>query len=249
MASHPIYRFYAELADYKPKIWRRFDVMNNVTMAKLGYIIMTMFEMQASHLFCFEVPVAENYCRCVGEYIDHTASGNVIDLFAERPELAKLHIELPSEDDFSEGEGRTLDAIETKVKNVLTEETETMTFCYDFGDGWGVNIILEKIYKDKDLPGKDLPRVLVGSGYGIIEDCGGPYGLEELAKAFKKKKGPQYEDYCSWLGVEDLDLSTFDIDDMNFRLKKVPRIYADAYEYGLEPTEYSMAILMREYKK
>ena len=50
MASHPIYQFYAELADYKPKIWRRFQVMNNITMAKLGYIIMTMFEMQASHI-------------------------------------------------------------------------------------------------------------------------------------------------------------------------------------------------------
>ena len=36
---------------------------------------------------------------------------------------------------------------------------------------------------------------------------------------------------------------------MNFRLKKVPRIYADCYEYELEPTKQSMKILNREYLK
>ena len=173
MASQPIYQFYAELCDYKPKIWRRFQVANNITMARFGYILMTLFEMQASHLFCFDVPVAENFRKCVGEYINNDANGKVIDLFAERPELAQLRIELPSEDGFSEFEGRTLDAAETKVKNVLTEETEAMTFSYDYGDGWEISIVLEKIFEDKDLPGKELPRTLAGSGYGIIEDCGG----------------------------------------------------------------------------
>ena len=61
MASQPIYQFYSELSDYKPKIWRRFQVTNNVTMARLGYILMTMFEMQASHLFCFDVPFSDNF--------------------------------------------------------------------------------------------------------------------------------------------------------------------------------------------
>ncbi|WP_455617792.1 hypothetical protein [Eisenbergiella sp.] len=49
--------------------------------------------------------------------------------------------------------------------------------------------------------------------------------------------------------VFGLDLTTFDVDDMNFRLKKVPRIYADAYEFGLEPTKQSLNLLMRKYKK
>ena len=53
MAIHPVYRFYAELTDYTPKIWRRFEVNGSKTIAELGYIIMTIFEMQASHLFCF----------------------------------------------------------------------------------------------------------------------------------------------------------------------------------------------------
>jgi hypothetical protein len=39
MASHPIYQFYTEFDDYEPKIWRRFQVPGNVTVARLGYII------------------------------------------------------------------------------------------------------------------------------------------------------------------------------------------------------------------
>lgn len=45
------------------------------------------------------------------------------------------------------------------------------------------------------------------------------------------------------------DLKTFDIEDMNFRLKKIPKIYQDIYEHNLEPTDYSYIILTRAYKK
>ena len=55
MASKPIYQIYAELQDYEPKIWRRFQVMNDITMARLAYILMTLFEMQGRHLYEFEV--------------------------------------------------------------------------------------------------------------------------------------------------------------------------------------------------
>ena len=61
MASHPIYQFYAELDDYKPKIWRRFQVTDDVTVARLGYIIQVLFEMTASHLMAIEVPQSENF--------------------------------------------------------------------------------------------------------------------------------------------------------------------------------------------
>lgn len=249
MASQPIYQFYAELDDYQPKVWRRFQVLNNISVARLGYILMTMYEMQASHLYSFDVPVAENFRKCVGEHLYNATNGKVIDIFTERPDLANTRIELPSEDDFGDYQGCTLDASETKIKNVLTKAGEVMTFSYDFGDGWEIKLTLEQIIEDKELPGKELPRVLEGAGYGIIEDCGGVGGLEELAKAFKKKKGSQYKQYSEWLGVEDLDLVSFDISDMNFRLKKVPRIYTDCYEYGLQPTKQSMDLLMRKYKK
>ena len=96
-------------------------------------------------------------------------------------------------------------------------------------------------------PGEELPRVLDGAGFGIVEDVGGTGGLEALAKAFKKKKGTDYKQYSEWLGTHDLDMTAFDMDDMNFRLKKIPRIYKQCYEDRLTPTQRSIDLIERKY--
>jgi hypothetical protein len=54
MSRHNVYRFHAELADFEPKIWRRFEINGEKTMAELGYALMLMFEIQATHLFRFK---------------------------------------------------------------------------------------------------------------------------------------------------------------------------------------------------
>lgn len=246
MASHPIYQFYAELADYKPKIWRRFQVLNNITMAKLGYIVMTMFEMQASHLFCLDVSLGENLYRHMKKRLLDEDLQNVVS-FKDRSEVTRFEVQNKLTENFEDK--KALNAASEKLPHIIPYIGDELMLSYDYGDGWQVKLFLEQIIEDKELSGKELPRVLSGEGYGIIEDCGGPGGLEELAKAFKKKKGSQYQQYSDWLGIEDLDLASFDLDDMNYRLKKVPRIYADAYEHGLEPTKQSMALLLREYNK
>lgn len=46
---------------------------------------------------------------------------------------------------------------------------------------------IRKIIIDETLSKKDLPRVLKGKGYGIIEDCGGIDGLKVLLKPIVKK--------------------------------------------------------------
>ena len=71
---------------------------------------------------------------------------------------------------------------------------------------------------------------------------------EDIKKAFEIKKGEDYEMYSNWLGVENLDLNVCDLEDLNFRLKKLPRIFRESYEYGLEPTERSIKLLERGYK-
>ncbi len=246
MASHPIYQLSAKLSDYTPTIWRCFQVPNHITVARLGYIIMTLFEMQASHLFCLTVDTAENF----NNYLKATGT----EEWLRKEMCASLngkHIryEVPSElfDSFDDEVAE--DATQTKLAQMMTRAGDRCQMEYDYGDGWTVDIQLEQIIEDKSLPGKDLPRVLDGEGYGIIEDCGGTGGLSELATAFRKKRGSQYKEYCQWLGVDSLDLITFDIEDMNFRVKKVPRIYTELYEYGYAPTKRSMDILTRKYKK
>ena len=251
MASQPIYQFRAELCDYKPKIWRTFQVANNISIARLGYILMSMFEMEATHLFSFEVPVELNYNNYFRQKYKNDP-GMLAKLVNEALEDEVIRFELENDwTDHGVGDDnqKTYDAAENKIKDIVSYEGDQMGFTYDFGDNWHIYLILENIVVDKELPGKELPRVLEGEGYGIVEDCGGVGGLKEIAKAFKSKKGRKYKEFCEWLGVEELDLVSFDIEDANLRVKKIPRIYTDVYENGLEPTKQSIDFLERKYKK
>lgn len=221
MASHPIYQIYSKLEDTELKIWRRFEVMDNITVARLGYILMTMYEMEASHLFSFEK-------------VDQSGVASL-----------SFRYELPSEEN---DDPNSIDATKAKVKS-LFGKNDTVTFLYDFGDGWEISLVCEKIIYDSDIPGKMLPKVKEGEGYGIIEDCGGTGGLEEIALAYKTGEGEAYDHFVEWMGLKDFDIDFFEKDDMNFRLLKVPRIYRDIYEFGLEPTPQSLKLLNRLYKK
>lgn len=250
MASKPIYQIYAELQDYKPKIWRRFQVMNDITMARLAYILMTLLEMQASHLYKFEVNERNNFIINNLEYYNKYFK----DTDEQEGYFKIAQYGCIFEDDFiisDEGkEYRELqEAKDVKLKHVLKNERETAEFQYDFGDNWLFNITVEKIFEDDTISGKDLPRVIEGEGFGIIENCGGTMGLEDIRKAFQVKKGEDYEMYSNWLGVEELNIDKCDLEDLNFRLKKLPRVFRDCYEYELEPSEQMMKILYREYKR
>lgn len=248
MASKPIYQIYAELEDYKPKIWRRFQVLSDITMAKLAYILMTIFEMQASHLYKFEVDELEMFKKHLKE------RGENIKLFPNIEKdflIAEYGCIFEDEMDIyvPEGHRELENAKDVKMKNVIYRENDEIKFYYDFGDNWQVKVIVEKIFKDTNISGKDLPRVIDGQGFGIIEDGAGTGGLEDIREAFKAKEGEQYEMYSNWLGVTELDLEKIDIDDLNYRLKKLPRIFKDSYECNLPPTEQSIKIIERDYKK
>lgn len=239
MASHPICQFYTELKDYKPKIWRRFQVLDNISMARFGYILMTMYEMQASHMFAINVYIQDIWKKYYRKIIN----------ISDPPGKTTLRYEIDPEQ-FDEFGGDETDAVKTRLNHVLKHHVvEKMVMEYDFGDGWEIEAVLESTIEDENLPGRELPRVLEGEGYGIIEDCGGSSGLMRLTKAYKLKKGKEYEEYRDWLGRDELDLTAFDIDDMNLRLKKVPRIYRDIYELELEPTKQSLDFLERKYKQ
>lgn len=232
MPAKRIYQLYAELEDYKPKIWRRFQVTDDITIAQLGYVVMTMYEMMASHLLAIE-----------HERPFLTPSGR----FSKRMELI-CRYNLPDE----EGEWKDFggeDATKTKLSRLNLETPSRLVVWYDFGDDWRVVVTLEQIIVEPDLPSGELPRVLDGKGFGIVEDCGGIPGLYDLAEAFKTKQGEEYENYREWLGVDDFNITAFDIDDMNFRLKNIPIIYQQIYESGLTPTQKSIDLIERKYKK
>ena len=103
---------------------------------------------------------------------------------------------------------------------------DTITFAYDFGDGWTFPIRLEEIIDDKVYE-EVSPLILNGEGLGIIEDVGGVGAMSDCVKAFEKKSG---EDYSEWLGIKDLDITYFNKSAVNKSLKNEIKAIDKAYK-------------------
>ncbi|GHU50985.1 plasmid pRiA4b ORF-3 family protein [Clostridia bacterium] len=252
MVKHTIFEFYAELDDFSPKIRRRFQVRNDITLARLGYIVQVLFEMTASHLMSIEVPIYDNLEREQGGNPRWNPDESVAFLdkcYRVKGEKVIQRYNFMNDDfeSLSPPHIQEEDIVKHKVKHVIRSVGDIASVNYDFGDGWQVTLRLEKVFDNFELPGDAFPRVLEGAGFGIVEDVGGTPGLEELVQAFKKKSGEAFEEYKDWLGVEDFDITAFDIDDMNFRIKQIPRIYKQSYEDHLSPTQRSIDLIERKY--
>jgi len=108
---------------------------------------------------------------------------------------------------------------ETKVKieDLLSREKSSMIYEYDFGDGWEHKITLEKILPyTKDTA---VPVCLKGLRACPPEDCGGPYGYEDMLAILKEPGHPEYADVSEWFGGGDFDPDFFDIEETNGALK------------------------------
>ena len=244
MATQPIYQFNSELLDYEPKIWRRFQVPGNITLARLGYIVMTLYEMKGNHPFQFTLPGLYNntiYNKSLGKEDDDSGYMDTT--------VYALNSEADDDDPFTE-DLEVEDMAATKMKNLFYGIAgEKLIMEYDFGDGWEVELTLESVTKDPDLPANELPRVLEGKGFGIVEDCGGVSGLAEVAAAFKNKGSEEYYEWREQLGVKNLNLERLDKKDMNVRLRKLPRMFQSLYEKHESLSQNSIDFLERAYKQ
>lgn len=155
------YQFYAELEDYKPKMWRKFLINENMTIAQLGYAVLIIFRANGSHLFNIEKPLQKG-----------------VESFYEVPN---------SNTDISDLEINIIeryDATKEQIHSVvsLNDKDNLLIINYDFGDNWRIKLKLEEIYGEDNLKNNDIPYVISGKGYGIVEDCGGPDGLMQIAE-------------------------------------------------------------------
>ena len=82
-----------------------------------------------------------------------------------------------------------------KLKTLFLQEKQKLKLYYDFGDGWIFNITVSKINNGYN---KKTFEVISGKGYGIIEDCGGNWGLYQ---AFYDENP-----YCGHYDINDFDL-------------------------------------------
>lgn len=169
MATFPIYQIYVELEGYTPKMWRRFEVMSDVTVAKLGYIIMGLYEIRQFYSYEFRIDEFENYMRKHPEYVENPQL-----LEGLNKTFKKLRYGITKKRNqytycLADGYSELMDATGEKLMNVIKIPKEELTFRYDPEINWTFKVVIEKVFKDKNLFSKDLPRVLGGSGYGILE--------------------------------------------------------------------------------
>ena len=52
-----------------------------------------------------------------------------------------------------------------------------MIYEYDYGDGWEIEIVVKQI---EDIKSYECPKLLQAKGDMVIDDCGGPMGLNEI---------------------------------------------------------------------
>lgn len=109
------YRFYIELKESKPVVWRRIVVPADYTFYQLHMAIQGAFGWENCHLFQFsENGIGDN--TCYAEVFDNMVTDFV-----------------------------TLNARKTKMSKVFKKVNQSYTYIYDFGDYWAHNLTLEKI--------------------------------------------------------------------------------------------------------
>jgi hypothetical protein len=123
-------------------------------------------------------------------------------------------ISLPS-DGWEETE---MNAKRTFLTKIFYTEKQTFTYIYDFGDDWTHHIVLEKILPEKVI----YPMCLAGKGKCPPEDCGGPWGYENLKETLSDPNSEEHEEMKEWLGLEEgeeWEADFFDLDETNIKLQ------------------------------
>lgn len=263
MATFPIYQIYVELMDYSPKMWRSFQVMSDVTMAKLAYIIMGLYEVRNYYSYEFRIDEFENYKKKHPEYVANPELLNGLNKTFKKLRYGITKRKNTYTYRQTDGYGELLDATKEKLLNIIKAPNEEFIFKYDPEINWTFKLKIEKVFTDKNLYSKDLPRVIDGAGYGIIEQLSGVKGLAEAREKLKKRNWTNYLKNYDYFETYDkranrrkirkkidarLFLDKFDIEDMNYRLRKLPRIFKERYEQDLRPTMKQIKVIKRKYK-
>lgn len=99
----------------------------------------------------------------------------------------------------------------------LLSKGDKFGYVYDFGDNWQHDIKIEKVLESES--GVIYPICLAGERACPAEDCGGPWGYQNMLEVLKDPEHEDYEDYYEWLG-EEFDPEEFDLDEVNDRSKR-----------------------------
>lgn len=98
----------------------------------------------------------------------------------------------------------------------IQRKSQKFTYCYDFGDNWDHEILVEAI--EAPAPEGQYPICLKGKGACPPEDCGGLWGYYEMLEALRDPAHRAHVRALEWLG-QDFDPDAFDFEAVNKRLR------------------------------
>ncbi len=111
-------------------------------------------------------------------------------------------------------------ASDVTLSDIFKETGQKFIYIYDFGDNWEHEIVLEKIIPEQT----EAPILLDGKGACPPEDCGGPWGYEELRAILADPKHEEHKDYMEWLGLDEgehWDSHEFNLEDTQLYLEEI----------------------------
>ena len=167
------FQFKIQLKDIsKPPVWRKVVVPSETTFSVFHNIIQAAMGWEDCHMYSFS-PSGYRSTPWIEE------DGDDVDLSA-----------LGFED------RETISAENIKLSDIFETKGQTFTYIYDFGDDWIHTITLEKIDKTDTSTN---PKLIDGKGACPPEDCGGPWGYENIKVVLEDKNHPDYQETKEWL--------------------------------------------------
>lgn len=98
------------------------------------------------------------------------------------------------------------------------EHHERFTYGYHFGEGWQVEIRVEK--SEPAQKGVHYPLCIGGERAGPPEDCGGLEAYHDMLACIKEPQSELGREWLDWLGP-DYDPNACDLEKINKALKKL----------------------------
>ncbi len=193
------YRVRVDLKETDPPTWRRLEITSDLNLAEVHDILQVAFGWTDSHLHGF----------------------------AAGPEFYSAEAErylCPFDEE--EGEHEGVPEAQVRLDEVLAKAGDTLSYAYDYGDGWEHLMTLEAALPRPD----DAPRAVCTGGQrdGPAEDCGG-VGSYELIAAATDPSRPDHAvarlDFAEVFGDEvepgDFQTTPFDINEINAALQRL----------------------------
>ena len=110
-------------------------------------------------------------------------------------EIGNLLIEIP-DDIYDDFDYKVINSKRTKVDKYF-DKIEKLEYTYDFGDNWIHDIQIENVVESEEKVKN--PVCLKAKMASLPEDCGGPWGYEDLLDVINNPKDERYQDMKDWL--------------------------------------------------